>query len=139
MDCSYPLRKGLKTDKSKSPRKSAWAWRLRATFRSWDGRHNVTSSMSNHELHKNLRTYFDPPTLTQLPGLRRSGSANFESLKGARRRPSRPDDLGSNLNLSAREPKLSARSYLNSSRDGSARLDSSRSNMNSARESAPML
>jgi hypothetical protein len=107
--------------------------------------------MCNDELHQNLRAYFDPPTLTQLPGLRRSASASAEfqstssSLKGARRRPSRPDDLPLNLS-SAREPKLSARdshlhsarSYLNSARDGS-NLGTARSMMNSARESAPML
>merc|ERR1719453_1873572 len=103
MDCAYPLRKGLK--KGVSPKKSRASprpWLLRASFRPWDSRHNVTSSMCNDELHKNLRTYFDPPTLTQLPGLRRTASADFHSGSGARRRPSRPEDLSPNLNLSAR-------------------------------------
>merc|ERR1719379_3045230 len=100
MDCAYPLRKGLKKGLSpKKVRAHPGQWMLRSSFRPWDSRHNVTSSVANDELHKNLRTYFDPPTLTQLPGLRRSASAaadlqstSMTSLtgKGARRRPSRP-------------------------------------------------
>jgi hypothetical protein len=133
IDCAHPHRQGTTARCARtSPRKKRSAsWSLLRP--KWDARHNV-SAVKNEDCPKHSRMYFDPPSLSHLPGTLRRTTGHWSTpAKNRRRRQSLPEASlkpPGEENYSARSLKLSARDAprdkINSARGGMDPLQSVR-------------